>query len=293
MRTLLVSGLILSTTCFAQETAPARPEVVDGSLGFQITSQYFFRGLLQENQGIIFQPWVELSWGLYDNDGDGTLRSLELNVGQWNSLHDGPTGGAGGVWYESDFYLEVAGKLGDRLGASAAYWTYDTPNGTGSFSRGSRPVQELVFRLDYDDRGEWFESIETGLRPWVKLAIETSGQRDVAAGGSQGAYLELGLDPGFAIGKLGDGDLVLSLPTKLGLSLKDYYERATGGNDDFFGYLDIGAELSAPLHFLPARMGPWDAFVGLHLLFLGDNTEARNSGDAFETILSVGCSTFF
>ena len=292
MRRTIAACLVLSPALLCQE-----PEkVVSGQLGFDVTSQYFFRGLLQENQGIIFQPRVELGYGLYDAEGDdGTLRSLDLRFGLWNSLHDGPTGGAGGIWYESDFYVEVAGKLGERFGAPAGYWVYSTPNGTASFSKGAAPVEELVFRVDYDDRGMWFDSIESGLRPWAVLAIEVDGQRDVPSGGHVGTYLELGVEPSFVIGKLGDGDLTLSFPSKIGLSLGDYYERpqANGGNDDFFGYLDVGAEVYAPLTFLPARMGPWDGYAALHLLLLGDNNEARNGGDVSEFVFSFGMSTTF
>ncbi|MBL8727779.1 MAG: hypothetical protein JNM25_05070 [Planctomycetes bacterium] len=290
MRSPLVACLLLSSVLTAQDPPP---KVVSGTLGLDITSQYFFRGLLQENQGLIVQPSVELGYGLYENDGDGTLHSLDLRFGLWNSLHDGPTGGAGGIWYESNFYVGVDARLGERLAAGLTYKAYDTPNATGSFSKGGAPVQELVFSFDYDDRGMWFESIESGLRPSLVIAFEVDGQRDVATNGHSGIYAGLGIAPKVLIGQIADGDLTLTLPVTLGLSLRDYYERATGGNDDFFGYLDLGAELSAPLKFLPARMGPWDGFVGLHLLLLGDNQRARNSGDTSELILSAGFSTYF
>jgi hypothetical protein len=290
MRATFVACLVLSPVLLAQDPPP---KVVSGHMGLDIKSQYFFRGLLQENQGLIVQPRIGLGYALYEGDGDGTVRSMDLKFGLWNSLHDGPTGGAGGIWYESNFYLGVDAHLGERLKAGVSYVVYDTPNGTASFSKGGAPVEEFVFTFDYDDRGMWFESIDSGLRPSLVLAFETDGQRDVAAGGHIGIYAGLGIAPSFVIGQLGEGDLTLTLPATLGLSLRDYYERAGGGNNDFFGYLDIGADLSAPLKFLPARMGPWEGEVGLHLLVLGDNQRARNNGDTSELILSAGFSTFF
>lgn len=289
MRRTLVAGLVLSSVAVAQDPPPA----IHGNLGLDLTSQYFFRGILQENQGIIVQPSVELGFGLYEAEGEGTLHSLDVRFGLWNSLHDGPTGGTGGIWYESNFYLGVDAHLGERLLTGFTYKAYDTPNGTASFAKNGAPVQELIFSFDYDDHGMWFESIESGLRPSLVVAFEVAGQRDVAANGHAGIYAGLGIAPQFVIGQVGEGNLTLTVPVTLGLSLRDYYERAAGGNNDFFGFLDIGAELSAPLKFLPARVGPWEGEVGMHLLFLGDNNEARNSGDAAELILSAGFSTYF
>lgn len=297
MRRTIAAGLVLSSVLTAQDPPP---KVVNGSLGLDVTTQYFFRGILQENQGLIVQPSIELGYGLFEGDGDGSLRTLDLTFGLWNSLHDGPTGGTGGIWYESNFYVGLEASLGDRLHAGVSYSVYETPNGGTTiaaqgrtFSKQNRPVEEFVFTFDYDDRGLWTESIAGGLQPSFVLAFEIDGQRDVATGGHTGTYAGLGIAPAFVVGQLGDGDLTLTLPATLGLSLGDYYERGTGGNDDFFGYLDLGAELSAPLSFLPARMGPWEGHAGLHLLVLGDNNELRNSGDPTELILSFGMSTKF
>ncbi len=291
MRVPLVACLLLSPALVAQDPPQ---KVVSGQIGLDITSQYFFRGLVQENQGVIVQPSVELGYGLYESDGDGALHKLDLKFGLWNSLHDGPTGGSGGDWYESNFYVSLDGRIGERLDASVAYKVYDTPNGTATFSKGGRSVEEFVFTFDYDDRGMWVESIQSGLRPSLVLAFELDGQRDVVTtGGHSGIYAGIGIEPSFVVGQLGNGDLTLSLPATLGLSLRDYYERTNGGSDDFFGYLDLGAELSAPLTFLPARMGPWQGQAGLHLLLLGDNQRARNSGDNSELIFAVGFTTTF
>lgn len=293
MRASLVACLclLLSPALLAQDP-PAK--VVSGQIALDVTSQYFFRGLLQENQGVIVQPSVELGYGLYENDGEGTLHNLDLKFGLWNSLHDGPTGGNGGIWYESNFYVSLGGRLGERLDTSVSYRVYDTPNGTPTFSKGGKPVEEFVFTFDYDDRGMWFDSIESGLRPSLVLAFEVAGQRDVVTtGGHSGIYAGLGVAPAFVIGQLGSGDLTLTLPATLGLSLRDYYEPVNGGNDNFFGYADVGAELSAPLKFLPARMGPWEGEAGLHLLLLGNNQRSRNSGDAAELIFAFGFSTIF
>lgn len=288
----LTSSAVLSAPALlAQDPVPEK--VVSSRLGLDFTTQYFFRGMQQENQGIIAQPYVELGYGLYE--GDGEFRSLDLKFGLWNSLHDGPTGGTGGIWYESNFYVALEARIGERMTGGLAYSVYHTPNGTPTFSRGAAPVEELIFTFDYDDRGQIFDSDFSGLQPSAVLAIEVDGQRDVPSGGHVGTYLGLGIEPAWIIGTLGSGDLTLSLPVVFGFSLGDYYERpqADGGNDDFFGYADFGAELSAPLTFLPSRMGPWTGHVGLHWLLLGDNNETRNDGDTTELVFSFGAQTYF
>ncbi len=285
-KTILTAGSILLglTSLTAQETvsgggdAPA--PVVSGSLGIDFTTAYFFRGILQENQGVIGQPWVELGYNLYTaNEG---LKNLDLTFGLWNSLHDGPTGGAGGPWYESDFYVGLSAGIGDRLSVGATYTSYYSPNATFG------TVQEIAFSASVDDSGWFGESLQ--LNPSLTVAFELNGQAD--AGAKRGTYAEIGIEPSFAIGKLGDADLTLTVPVKVGLSLGDYYEYGTG-DDDFLGYFDIGAAVSAPLHFMPARLGPWDASLGLHAIVLGDNNKLVNHDDGTALVLSLGLSTTF
>lgn len=285
MRLVLVSVLSFAPLALAQsQPAPTPPrDGAKGAFGVDFTTQYFFRGLQQENQGVVAQPWVELGYDLYESTTG--VRDLDLTFGLWNSLHDGPTGGAEGPWFESDFSVDLASQLEERLYLGARYTAYTSPN--DSFDN----IQELAVHTRFDDRGLWFESIDSGLQPSALIAFEVNGQRDF--GDDRGVYLELGVEPTFHLGPLGSLDVTLSLPVALGLSLGDYFEEVGGGNDEFFGFLDVGAELSSALSFLPARIGKWDARVGLHWLVLGDNAEERNQGDTGELILMAGIATTF
>jgi hypothetical protein len=84
--------------------------------------------------------------------------------------------------------------------------------------------------------------------------------------------------------KLGATPATLSVPLKLGLSATDYYEGASGS--DTFGYFDVGAIVSVPLGFFP--QGAWDVHGGLDVLFLGDNLEAFNGGNAVQPVALIG-----
>lgn len=285
MRSFVVCVLSLSGTVLAQDpTQPAAPAQANGSWGIDLTNQYFFRGIAQENQGVIAQPWYQLGYSLFD--GGETLRSLDLTIGLWNSLHDGPTGGAGGPWYESDFYVGLSAAVGERLTFGATYTAYSSPN--GSFGT----VEEIAFSLGIDDRGLITDAVESGLRPSFVLAVETDGQADL--GSHVGIYGQFAIEPLFALGQFGSFDVTLAVPVTLGTSLSDYYEDPSSGDgDEFFGFLDVGASLSSPLPFMPSRLGPWTGELGLHWLLLGDNNEERNVGDASEFIVSIGLATTF
>ena len=265
-----------------------------GSFGLALTNAYYFRGILQENQGIIAQPHLELGYDLIEAGSIEGLHRLDLRLGSWNSLDDHSPSSNGEIWYESDFYIDLTAGLGERLTTGVRYTAYTSPN--GSFNAAQRygfreTVQELAFTLGYDDRQLLLESLDSGLQPYFKVAFELDGQRDNGLQSNEGIYGEVGVRPSFALQQDDPNGLRLAVPIKAGFSFNDYYEDNSGGRDDFFGYLDVGAEITTAITFLPERMGPWQASAGLHWLLLGDNNEERNGGDTSELIVSVGVST--
>jgi hypothetical protein len=278
----LFASILLSPLALAQAPAGGATKAVSGALGLDFTTQYFLRGIQQENQGIIAQPWIEVRYGLYEGTDD--LKNLNLTLGQWNSLHDGPTGTGGtdqSMWYESDFYIGVTGAVGDRFSGGVTYTSYYGPNGFRT------DVEELAFAVGYDDKGV-IKTFDSGLQPGVVLAFELDGQMDEGTRGNTGIYAQLGIKPSFQFGQF-----TLDVPVTMGLSLGNYYENPGTGDDDFLGFLDIGASISTAIPNLPARMGPWHAEAALHWLLLGDNNEDRNGGDTTELIFSCGVRTTF
>ncbi|MFK7741249.1 MAG: hypothetical protein AB8H80_13095 [Planctomycetota bacterium] len=274
-----------------EDRMAARDSVLYGKLGFDVASQYFFRGIQQENQGLIFQPWIELGADIWQSEDEE--QDLRLVFGQWNSTHNGPSAPAGAVWYESRFYAGLESRLAERWYAGVRLNFYANPNGAGLISvpgAGARNITEWQFTTRFDDTGLFSEDFS--LQPYALLAIEASGQRDF--GNDDGVYLELGIKPEWQITELAEAPVTLSVPARIGLGLKDYYERpGVGGDSDVLGFLQAGAVVDAPLNFLPAAMGPWQGHAGLHLLVLGDNNENLNGGDTVEIIFEFGMSTSF
>jgi hypothetical protein len=234
--------------------------------GGDLPTAYMFRGILQEDRGVIFQPPVDLGIALYQ--GTGTLKAASANVGTWGSVHSGPSGAdlhANAV-YEADYYGSVTFALG-RFKPGALFTSYTSPNDA------FHTVHELAAVLAFDDSTSRFP-----LSPKAVIAFELSGQAD--GGDHKGTYLELGVRPGVKLAPA----LSIGFPVKFGLSLHDYYEGPAGSNA--FGYADTGAIASVPL---PATgKATWELHGGVDFLWLGDNLKLLNGDDGFKPVGTVG-----
>jgi hypothetical protein len=276
---LLLAGLV-ATAAQAQSAAggeplPAAEEAAASTAGGKrltittgadLPTAYMFRGILQEDRGVIFQPPVDLGIALYG--GSGALTGISANVGTWGSVHSGPSGSDlhANSLYETDYYGSVTFAFG-RFKPGALFTSYTSPG--DAFST----VNELAAVMAFDDSASRFP-----LSPKAIIAFELSGQAD--GGDRKGTYLELGIRPGVKLAPA----LSIGFPVKFGLSLADYYEGPAGS--DTFGYADTGAIASVPL---PATgKAAWELHGGVDFLWLGDNLTRLNGGDGFKPVGTVG-----
>jgi hypothetical protein len=270
----------------ADKPAEAKPEEkgpntgrLSLSAGVDFPTDYYFRGIFQEDDDYIIQPYGELAFKLYE--GKGPLNNVSFVLGTWNSLHGGPSGVDGPnadpkIWYESDFYAKVMTTLFDDLTAGVIYTAYMSPNDRFT------TVQELALSLGYNDAkllGPF------ALNPSLLVAFEVKGQAD--AGSHRGVYLQLGIAPGVTLFEKSALPLTLSFPILTGLSLSEYYEFGSG-SDDTFGYFQAGVGASIPLKFIPADFGSWQLKASLSWMRLGDNLRAVNNNDRNEFIGTIG-----
>ena len=229
-RLTLAAVAVMTVFTLMLGTAAAQEDVNGGAVsvgaGIDFASHYYFRGIVQETEGFIAQPYLEAGLALGEH--------VSLTGGLWNSLHSGPTGSDGlgdpAMWYESDFYASAGFTFAEAWAADVTYTGYTSPNGTFG------TVKELSTGIGYDD----------GLfAPYATFAFELDGQAD--GGTNEGNYLELGAGPGFA---LGNSPVSLGFPIAIGLSLKDYYE--TAESSETFGFFQFGAIVSVPLPVPPS-----------------------------------------
>jgi len=283
---LVVGGLVTAQAEAQEEEIPINNGAVSVSGGVDFTSQYWFRGMAQENQGFIAQPWIDVSLNLEPVG----LEWIDVYGGVWNSIHtndalvdtdgDGEPNGDQTALFETDWYVGASFALPANMSLDVSYISLHDPAGGDIFA------EEIDVSLAYDDSELWGDTGIpgwTGLQPYVLVAIETGGGSD--AGSELGRYLEFGISPGFTIVESEDMPIDFSLPITLGISISDYYEVDTdptaGVNveDESFGFVDIGGQVSMPLSFMPAELGEWSAYAGVHVIFLGDTTETISGGD--------------
>lgn len=287
-RNTLFISLLLSAPALAQSEAnDATPDPTQSesrfsfTIGVDYTSQYFFRGIVQEDNGFIIQPYTELGFSLIDHDD----WAVDLFAGTWSSIHSETSTAAANAtlssYYELDLYAGISVGV-DAWSFGAQYIAYTSPS--SAFST----VHEIDFSIAYDDSESPLLG-ELSLSPYAAIAIEVGD--NAADGGDQGAYLELGIAPSYAFDDQSAlKDLTLTFPVTVGLNLGDYYE--FNGGDDTFGFVDIGIEASFPID-LGEGTGDIEAYVGVHSLFMSDDLSTVNSNDDTELIITAGVSLSF
>lgn len=254
-------ALALAAPAVAQEEETSR---FSGAFQLDVTNAYFFRGILQEREGVILQPWLELYANLYSSD-DGFLRDLTIGAGIWNSFHSERTasGGNNSWWYEADYYPLISMDFAGGISALMVYYWYDSP------SDAFKIVQEFNLKLSWDDSeafGAW------SMQPWVNLAVETSR---TSFGPNTGVGMQAGIAP--TLYATESGSFTLTAPVEVGLAIDDYYERASGGENSF-GYASGGLLANIPLSFIPENAGAWYVNVGGKYMFFNDTLENANRG---------------
>jgi hypothetical protein len=234
--------------------------------GVDAPTVYVFRGILQEaDPGITLWPYGDI--GLLLSSGEGTVRSISVNVGVWNSLQTGSSGSKGfteHAHYEEDFYSTLSLGLARGLTAGLTYTAYTSPN------QMANTVKEVSVRLAQSGR----------INPYAVVAFEV-GEFGADGGEHAGTYVELGAAPALPL-----GPLTLNVPVRLGMSLSNYYE--LDGVDHRFGYLDVGGVVTLPLSDSSSAFGAWNIHGGVSLLMFGDTTRAFNAGDSRKVVGLVG-----
>ena len=243
------------------------------SAGVDGATAYFFRGILQERDGGIIWPYVEIAIKLWDNEQG---QNISVFGGNWNSVNTNKTlasGSGPSNWYEADVYGGLRLGLADFLSTDLLYIAYTYPN--GAFPT----VQEFDAVVKLNDSKWMPENFSTS--PYMRWAFELD---NTAFGPNEGIYLELGAKPAYVFASDSDYPTTLSVPLAVGLSVDDYYEvvEPNGSTqDDTFGYFDAGVDLSVPFSFIPAEYGTWSAHAAIHGISLSGTLADANRGDGF------------
>jgi hypothetical protein len=280
----LALGLCVPAQAHEEGEAEDEEEVgsrISGVMQIDFTNVYFFRGILNERDGFIAQPWAELYLNAFASD-DGPIRDVTVGFGVWNSFHSEKTlaTSSPSTLYETDWYPLLSVGLPYGLTWTTTYYFYTSPN--GAFST----VEELNLKLAWDDSevlGRW------ALAPWVNFAIETDR---TSFGDREGVGVQLGVAP--TLYELEDERFPVSFafPVELGLTIDDYYEEA-GRSEDTFGYLSWGLVASLPLSFVPKSFGEWAVSLAGKGFYFSDALERANKGDELYPVVTASLGFSF
>lgn len=271
--------LAILTVLAAPAAAQEPPDPPSGRVavtgGIDVLSAYRFRGIRQDDTGVIMWPHVALGLRVYE--GTGGLKAIRVNAGTWNSLHTGLAGAdgpSGERWYQSDVHTTLDLSLAGGVAVGTTYRVYASPNDMFT------TVKEASVTVAVDDRAALGRA---AVRPYVRAAFELDtapGRGQVDGGFEAGKYLEIGAAPEYQRARVS-----IAFPVKVGLSLGGYYELA--GDDRRFGYVSAASLVTVPLARRTA-LGAWNVHGGVEYQALGPTAKALNNGEGAAVIGSVG-----
>lgn len=249
-----------------KQTTPLQEVVkescITGDIGVALVSEYVSRGVVNENQGVIAQPYLDLYFKLYS--GDGFVNKVSLNLGIWSSINSNKTFASPGTslaaWYEFDWTPALAITFAKNFTLTTTWYDFDF------VSSGGR-TGGLGGTLAYDDT-----DLLGGfaLHPHVTAIKCMIGNFVGVPGGDHGWYYEAGIAPSFVIGKGGTYPLTVTLPLTVGLGSETY-------NGDDYGFFSAGITASVPLAFVPSCYGSWAVTGGFTWWNQGDNAAAASA----------------
>jgi hypothetical protein len=265
--------------------AAAEPEGpfsrLSGSAQVDFTNAYYFRGILQERNGLVAQPWGELYYSLYASE-TGFIRDFSIGGGVWASFHTEETLAEHGPHslYEVDWYPVLSVEFPNGVSLTTIYYFYTSPN--GAFQR----VDELNLKLAWDD-SETFGRF--ALQPWINLAIET---HRTSFGDDEGAGLQLGIAPTLYEFAHDSYPVTFTVPIEAGFAIDDYYEREDG-SENHFGYLSFGLSASVPLAFMPESAGAWTFTLTGKGLYFSNTLAEVNLGRSLYPVFTASLGVEF
>lgn len=291
-----------------------------GAAGADFPTAYFFRGYLQQDRGIIAQPFITLSADLQPAPDTSiqpyvawmnTFMAVD-NIRQ-NPSHSGGIGrglkgriievppspenpettfirdlvssaGDGSGWYEAELMAGVTIFQGD--------WFIDLNYRVHLFPGDDHDiVQEAGGKISYDIARFWDPDTKSAarklsVRPWVAVYRELSDHNF-----NQETYMEVGVEPTWRFTAF-NRRAAISLPFLLAGSPDGYYVDLDRNAEDL-GYASVSLRGSISLP-VPEKFGHWYLNGSVtYLRLIADQLERSNRGSENEVTASMGISVSF
>jgi hypothetical protein len=298
------------------------------TFGVDVTTAYFYRGYLQQDRGLITQPYMSIAADFGDQNGG---LSISPYIGWWNSIHeepiDEPRGGHGrhihvaktetkedqvlvpGDPSNPEPHLETItseifypGNAGSgegwyevELSAGGLItwrdWWLDLSYHVHLFPGNTHDaIQEFNSKISYDITGWWDK--HPSLQRQFSLRPYAIVARELNdQNGDENTYIELGVGPTWRF-RWRNQIVAISTPVFTGLSPDGTYYKPNAG-DETFGYLEVALKASITLP-VPAKFGHWYLNGSVsYLNLIADSAIADNRGDRNEVIGTIGVGVTF
>ncbi len=251
-----------------------------GNAGVDFRSQYNARGIVVQDEGLSIQPYVNLSYQLYE--GKGFINSVVATIGWWNDFSTNvdlsKPSYSSKNWTETDYNAGFSIRFADRFSFSSTFTDFTSPAG------GYREGRFINTVLSYNDAG--LISPVFSLKPQLTVLYE------LPAGGQAGLqpnawYFEPGLTPNITLNTKSDYPINLALPMRVGLG-NQFYDGTT------YGFFSVGPQITIPLAFLSSPGSQWNLNVGYLYYNLGTSTTAvAPNGNKNQNVFNLGISINF
>ena len=234
-----------------QEAPP--PSRIHALFNLEVSSSYLTpRGLIVEDQGVVFQPLFLMFVNLWQ--GDDFINEVTLVPGVWNSIHSRKAGPDASHWNEIDPILGLNTKFAKDFTLGITYTIFKSENGSFATSH------HLETKLSYDDT-KYLKAF--ALHPYIIYWQELKNKATPARTGP-GYYFDVGITPAYTIGRW---DLKLEAPIRALFPNERFYGAAST-----VGLYELGLKGTIPLKFMPKGGGDWSAHAGFkYMRFLNDN----------------------
>jgi hypothetical protein len=283
----LLGAAVMAAALLAPAAAQAEDESkVNFLVNFEFANSYLTpRGMLVQNQGLVFQPLLLGFAHLYK--GESFVKGIDGVGGVWNCFGSSPlaaSGPAGSTtcWYEIDPIAGISVAFDKGFKLDVTYTAFNMQ----IFNLGTS--QHLETKVSFDDSPYLKQfSIHPYVSYWRELSGKAVANTDPVAQSSY--YFDLGMAPSYTFEKY---SVKLEAPCRILMADSKFY--GTGaGNSSTVGLYEVGLKASVPMKFMPMGYGNWGFHAGYKYMGFCDNNLKATQGVANTWQVYCGISTFF
>ena len=220
------------------------------------------RGLLVENEGVVWQPLIVLMCDLYSAD-HGFITDVTVQASDWASVHSHRDGPQKLNFNEDDPSVGLDLKFFKDFELDSSYTAFVSENGAYPTST------NLDEKLTYHDH--FVEGF--ALNPYVEYFQEMTNKATfdlVPALSKKGYYFVLGFDPTYTV-KTPLVPITFEAPTDVTFCSENFYQRASGApGGSGVGVVSTEFKASIPLDFIPKSYGHWTYYAGVQYYYIAN-----------------------